>query len=197
MRANQDQAKQDQNSQDLNWLAFCYVVDELSPADALSFEERLASDQAAREALAEAVLLTQALAAVPSDIEVSRKHDRTRHYAMQKPLGWIAIGAAACLALVVLADGWLAKPKGVRTAANKSNESLALAWANSTLAMEPEANAETDMLLAGLDDGDTAIDLDNPVVIPNWMLEAVSAPGTALPNSALPNSAAPAPREES
>ena len=41
----------------LSWLAFQYVSEELPSAEAAAFEERLVADQAAREAVAEAMLL--------------------------------------------------------------------------------------------------------------------------------------------
>src|SRR5688572_21154917 len=95
----------------LNWSAFCYLTDELTPAEALDFEERLATDQAAREALAEAVQLTQALAACarlePTRVEPARIQPARRNE--HRPIvARLALAAAACVALVVGADAWLA-----------------------------------------------------------------------------------------
>ena len=53
-------------SNDIDWLAFQYLTGDL-PDDAVArFESSLASDQPAREALARAVELTQAVALVES-----------------------------------------------------------------------------------------------------------------------------------
>ena len=91
----------------LDWLAFCYIADELSPDDAAAFENQLADDQAAREAVARAVDLTRALAKVGAG-------DRSRATPASMVLGaWrrrrsagrlarAVIAAAACL-MVVLA----------------------------------------------------------------------------------------------
>lgn len=48
---------------DLNWLAFCYVAGELSAAESLAFEDRLARDEAACEAVALAAKLNLAVVA--------------------------------------------------------------------------------------------------------------------------------------
>jgi len=56
----------DTDRTDLDWAAFCYAVGELDAAAAENFELRLAGDQRAREALARAVELCQAVAAAES-----------------------------------------------------------------------------------------------------------------------------------
>ncbi len=55
-----------ESKSDLAWLAFVYVSGELTHAEAEAFERRLAQDQAAREAVAEAVALIGAVAALPA-----------------------------------------------------------------------------------------------------------------------------------
>ena len=54
---------------DLDWRAFCYVAGELSDDEAASFEQCLETDQQAREAVAQAVKLTQAVASVVAEPE--------------------------------------------------------------------------------------------------------------------------------
>jgi|GEM_PF-1184644 len=54
---------------DLDWLAFRYVTEELSPAEMTAFEVQLAEDQAAREAVAAAVLLIQTVEAVEGSLD--------------------------------------------------------------------------------------------------------------------------------
>ncbi|MHC5537169.1 hypothetical protein ACYOEI_02905, partial [Singulisphaera rosea] len=46
---------------DLLWLAFRYVAVEMDAEESAAFEERLAYDQLARESVAEAVALTEAV----------------------------------------------------------------------------------------------------------------------------------------
>lgn len=96
------QDKQD----DLDWLAFCYIADELSPADEEAFERRLADDQRAREAVARAVDLTMAVAAAgaapsPRTTPASGAIGIWRRASLASRLAWTAIAASACLAAVV------------------------------------------------------------------------------------------------
>jgi anti-sigma factor RsiW len=51
-------------AEDLEWTAFRYVANELSAAEAVAFEDRLADDQAAREAVARCVQLTHSVVAL-------------------------------------------------------------------------------------------------------------------------------------
>lgn len=50
------------NGQDLDWVAFCYVADELNTDDRAAFESRLGHDLVACEAVARAVQLTESAA---------------------------------------------------------------------------------------------------------------------------------------
>ncbi|MEL7497838.1 MAG: hypothetical protein AAFN77_09525 [Planctomycetota bacterium] len=50
-----DQKTENFDPQDLDWLAFCYVADELDSAKRADFEARLDEDQVARDAVARAV----------------------------------------------------------------------------------------------------------------------------------------------
>ena len=58
-------------SEVLDWLAFCYVSGELDGDERTAFENRLADDQVAREAVARAVELTEAVAVI-EDAEAVR-----------------------------------------------------------------------------------------------------------------------------
>lgn len=51
-------------SRDLEMLAFCYIMGELSDEDCEAFETRLADDQSAREAVARNVMLAESVAAL-------------------------------------------------------------------------------------------------------------------------------------
>ena len=88
----------------LEWLAFRYVTDELTELEREAFEVRLADDQAAREAVAAAVELTQAVVWVEHESTVNARpvaaptrpqRERTRRGAIA--LGWMLAGSAAGL----------------------------------------------------------------------------------------------------
>ena len=96
---------------DLDWLAFCYVADELADSDRAAFEARLADDQAAREAVAHAVELTQAVAVMLR--ERAEPHRPvlapaaiTRRTTWPRRLAWMSVGASAALVLVAVALNW-------------------------------------------------------------------------------------------
>jgi len=114
---------------DLDWLAFCYSAGELSAADAEAFEIRLADEQAAREALARAVELSQAVGAAETHSQyVVSASLRTKHWSSR--LSWMAIGGVASLLLALLWSGivgptWSARQHRMNAA---SQQELALAW---------------------------------------------------------------------
>jgi hypothetical protein len=106
----------DRGSKDdgLAWLALLYAGGELDPAEAALFEQRLAGDQQAREALAQAALLAmppgQPLA--PDPAYRQRVHRRLRRRPWSRlvqrrsypghPLLWSGAGAAAAALLTTL-----------------------------------------------------------------------------------------------
>lgn len=95
------------NTGDLDWLAFCYVANELSADEQASFESRLADDQTACEAVARAVELVQAVAlAETCDRERPIPASITRRTTWPRRLAWMSVGASAALVLVAAALGW-------------------------------------------------------------------------------------------
>jgi hypothetical protein len=158
---------------DLDWLAFQYVNDDLPPQQAERFEERLAVDQAAREAVAAAMLLLQTVAAGAQIVSPAPRQRSWLHKA-----GWAAIGAAACLAIVFipqLAPQQEAVVQGPQ-ATDMTSAELALVWAqNNAFAMTVTDSLEDDLGLAA-DSRD-----DREVVVPAWMLEALSGSEEAKP----------------
>ena len=61
------------NDANLLWHAFRYIADELSADETEQFEARLADDQVAREAVARAVELSQAIATLPTEPVSARR----------------------------------------------------------------------------------------------------------------------------
>ena len=62
---NSDQPNPDNEPEfkpnDLHWLAFCYIADELAPSERTVFEARLENDELAQQAVVEAVQQAQVL----------------------------------------------------------------------------------------------------------------------------------------
>jgi hypothetical protein len=157
-------------------LAFQYIHDELPAAQAEQFEQRLAEDQAAREAVAEAVLLCQAVSAGAK--EVIPASPERRSWRLQA--AWAAIGAAACLALVFLLrtpTNQPATPVAQRPQlSDLTSEELALVWAASLESPEGLLVDDEELSLAS----DTR-DADREVVVPPWMLEALGGSQEVVP----------------
>lgn len=93
---------------DLHWFAYRYSAGELSAAEAQEFEARLEVDQAAREALAQAVALSETVCALERSGSVGSGSTApmiipasTARRSWLQPVGWVAAGAAACLAVVM------------------------------------------------------------------------------------------------
>jgi hypothetical protein len=85
--------------EDLAWEAFLYASGEMNAAEMARFEERLASEQPAREALAAAVELAQATSSAIGIADVvpvtpARKQSPQKF----RSWVWVALGGAACLA---------------------------------------------------------------------------------------------------
>jgi hypothetical protein len=85
---------------ELEWSAFCYAAGELSAPEAALFEQRLATDQAAREALARTIELTQAVAAAET-LEPVTVRPSGRSFGGRR-IAWLAIGTAAAVLVAVI-----------------------------------------------------------------------------------------------
>src|SRR5437763_10961919 len=92
---------------DLDWLAFCYAAGELGSAEAELFEARLADDQAAREALARAVELTQTVAAAETQCGDQVLPAGRTNLDWNRRLSWMAVGGLAALLLAMLWSGFV------------------------------------------------------------------------------------------
>jgi anti-sigma factor RsiW len=92
---------------DVDWLAFCYVANELPADEREAFEGRLADDQAIREAVARAVELVQAVSLAETyERERPRPASIPRRTTWPRRLAWMSVGASAALVLVAAALQW-------------------------------------------------------------------------------------------
>src|SRR6478609_1363750 len=80
------------SAEQLHWQAFCYVTGELNVEQSAQFEERLATDQFAREAVASAMETLQLVTAAESLAPTVQVRTRT---VWQRSLAWMSLGAAA------------------------------------------------------------------------------------------------------
>jgi hypothetical protein len=99
-------------SADLFWQAFRYASNEMTPAERSEFDSLLATNQGAREAVARVVELEGLVLTAESLPAKARGLVRPSggsygapNYWVQ-PVGWISLGAAACLAVVMAFQAW-------------------------------------------------------------------------------------------
>jgi hypothetical protein len=173
---------------ELDWLAFCFLSGEMSPAEAERFEARLEGEQEAREALARAVELTQVVAAVEATCEASTP-SLARRVSVRSAgnwttrLSWMAIGGLASLVIAMVWTGGLSRFSfGPQNAGISSeNGALATAWSATRAVLQETvdvgplhplsaANGEVD------DDQVASGELTDELVVveaPSWMTVAI------------------------
>ena len=195
----------------LGWTAQCYMLGELSEAESAAFETLLETDQTARESLALAVELAEGCRLAEAEIEIERlqplevasggglvtpaglatSRDTCSGNTLMRPVGWLAVGAAACLAMLI---GWQSLPgvlglSGVQIAERELSPEVTAAWATMAsddhLIAESIAHAADDLADAASVDRDMADDdmLDDATldggdidaIAPSWLLAAVEA----------------------
>jgi hypothetical protein len=166
---------------DLDWLAFCYAAGDLDSADAEAFEARLADDQAAREALARAVELSQIVAAAETQTGDFATPAARTSLDWNRHLSWIAVGGLASLLIALLWSGFVGPTW--HTAQNRltaqSRYQLAMAWNKTRSEFSGINDAGLWLPLAGNDVDDEAatseMAADDEAVadFPSWMTAAV------------------------
>lgn len=93
-----------QAAEQLGWLAARYVLGELDVDETASFEERLAGDEAAADAVVSAVRLVEAVAAAKAGPACDGLFPGNCAPAERRRGGrrWLTVAAAACLAIAAL-----------------------------------------------------------------------------------------------
>lgn len=168
-----------QFNDELDWAAFCYAAGDLTPAEAEQFELRLATEQPAREALARAVELTQAVAVAesqPQRILVSPAAGARKTWITR--LSWMAVGGLASLLVALL---WSNSFTGKSTTASREvvaeQSALAAAWqqAGDEMASAKDDGLWTAVASTEMDDVPASIRGDDLALeeTPSWMTAAV------------------------
>ncbi len=186
-------------SDNLDWLAFRYLAGELDATETVAFENRLAGDLAAAEAVARAVELTQAVA-LACDTNKNPSQPTPATFCRPRS-GWsrviratVAFAAAAACAAAILLGLRDKEPRRPAVPAREAAaspaadehigdsvtpiERVALAWSEigeslAALGVEDwliDANASADYELPAV----VAVDEDESELAPSWMLAAVA-----------------------
>lgn len=135
------QAEYDPN--DLDWLAFRYVADELEPAERDAFEARLVKDDLAQQSVVDAVQQTQVLYSSLNSTsfnDVKEPVARPPRPFYQSSAKQIAILVASTAALLMLAIGWawMSSPGGSDDFGISDSDQLASAWVATLVVMSNE-----------------------------------------------------------
>jgi hypothetical protein len=148
---------------ELGWTAFCYAAGELTGAEAEAFELRLADDQAAREALARAVELTQAVAAAETmePVSVGSRGRST----WGRRVVWMAIGSAASLLVAAFVS------QLDLTRDSRDDRELAAAWSQTR--QELSVASDANHWPAEDQEAETADEDLDLIATPDWMTAAV------------------------
>ena len=193
---------------DLLWNAFRYVADEMSADEQDDFEQQLADDQSAREAVVRAVQLTQAVASLPVEVPNSPIQTGGKSTPSRRFVGvWsVPIGIAVCLITIsgfyfVGTFGKLfVSPDLIRRddALNIEGAGVLVAmWSDSETALEelinPDLSIESEDDSADLEEqieeseqlAMVAFDeaLNERFNVPDWMLAAVTSQQQARQSS--------------
>lgn len=157
-----DQHHNSQPTPDLAWEAARYVWGELSPAEATAFEQRLATDELACVAVAEAVQLSAGLqAAVPAPLLAQPQ--RSASTFGRQLAAWVC-AATATVAGIALFFAWQPTPA---PAVNLATVELVDRWVAQN---HRGPHAEFDIR----DDMDTESEiLDESLSAPHWLVNAV------------------------
>ena len=142
-------------SLDVNIVALQYALRELSVAETAAFETRLEHDQAAREALADAVVLMAAVQRLPRQTVTRSSTAKT---SSRSRLLAVIVGTAACLSMALVM-----RMTHRESAAIAADETTILqTWSD----LGPDDGLAIDM------DGIASTD-DAHAEIPDWMVAAV------------------------
>lgn len=185
---------------DLDWLAFCYLQDEMTASERESFEQRLLVDQHARERLADAVELSQAMRAAAAHPASPALRTAESAWFWKRVAAAAVMVAAASLAIVILqwsqsrephlaaiAQGPLDAPAAVPHVADDAVASTATAEVSGSdepsesvdlaeiWAMQLDGPLLSDATEAEPADEADWTDADDDQPLEGWMLEAVDA----------------------
>jgi anti-sigma factor RsiW len=170
-----------------DWQAACYLLGELSTAETAAFEQALADDQSAREALARAVAVIEGLRTaevagrvVPAVVAARRWRTISLRLA-------VVLAASMLLAVVIQYESSLT------SSAPKDKDLLAEAWlatSRATAALEPSTVTDAGEIW----DAEAPLWEDTAATsAPAWMLVAVDdlSTGSAPADLGVPNESRP------
>ncbi len=171
---NSENSNFDNRENELDWLAFCYVADELDAETRTKFEQRLGVDPAACEAVAGAIEMSQLIfQAAETDIEkntvtVRPESRRSSTHSVRVRLLNPRLVFAASILLTLLAVGWAMKINLSSNQIAGSPDDLAVTWVDSLTDDDAPGASGNDESINRLPD---AMDLTSDELTINFELE--------------------------
>jgi hypothetical protein len=164
--------------------ALRYVAAELTDEEQRWFEQRLAEDLTACQAVAHAVELTCAVAVAERSSTPPSAKRRAHRKLYRSPVAWLAVGLAA--SLLVAVGVWRLQPAAPESDAvateeasedDPSAEDLAYAWWQARLEAMTEDEAETPVPALASDEppASSLLSPAEAALAPDWMLSAVAS----------------------
>lgn len=174
-------------SHDDNWLAFRYVSGEMAGDELSRFESLLAESQPAREAVAAAVLVSQAVTMAANDARLDQADKPTvaapvrRSPTWGQRMAWATAGAAASLLVAFGLQAWRGAAQnggGPRGPAPSAHELADLAdrWsaAGDVGYQSDDDHGLDEIATSDRNDASGNRDAVEELVAPDWLLAAVS-----------------------
>lgn len=159
----------DSNLEEPDWLAFRYISGELSPAETADFEQLLADDQPARDAVVRAVQLSEVIAAAQSPAESPSEPPSIGllpafQNRWKQHLAWFSSGVAACILVAFALSSVGPSPSARSTSHELVGHDLADAW------LERATRGSDTQPESSVSDSDADFATSDA---PSWMVEAV------------------------
>lgn len=163
-------------SPDLAWTAFLYVAGELPEDDRQAFEQLLAEDTAAQDAVVEAVRLSETIIAA-EDQHIIAFPVTKREASRSNWKSWVPAAAAAVLLIVGLKvanqEGLVGPQANSVIAANSKSTAIYELWSHPDDGLL--ANEVGSESFEGLDESsDGELSDETSLEVPGWMLVAVA-----------------------
>ena len=124
-------------SNELEWVAFCYVSDELSESERIDFEDRLGEEQACRDAVVRVMELNELTygcfdtpATSPRAVTASVDFELNpgAGAAVKRPAPGLLFAAAACVAMIALGWSWQVASYELGDTVGNTTRDVADAW---------------------------------------------------------------------
>ena len=137
--SKQESSLFDSDPKNLNWLAFCYIADELDQTERDEFEARLGECEIAREAVVAAVRDSQVLyKTLVQDAQPLASGVTLASQETKPGLRWMATLVASAAAVLLVVNSWSFIFPTNGTIVATESDGLAAAWVETLVTMSDE-----------------------------------------------------------